>query len=229
MKEGTNLRKNLVYLPDINFYLMSIISQLAASLGRRDEEPNKELAIRLAKSGDKNSILELADCLTNKDRSIQSDAIKVLYELGLVRPELITPFTQTFVKLLNGKNNRLTWGAMESLHAIAKAGPEAIYAVLPQILDAADRGSVITRDHAVGILTVLGRHKKYADEALPLLIDMMKGSPVNQLPSYAESALSIINSEFKGELISVLRMRLPELKDLPAKQKRVEKVLKKLE
>jgi len=148
--------------------------------------------------------------------------------LGMLRPELITPFTETFVNLLNGKNNRLTWGAMESLHAIAKAEPDAIYAVLPQILDAADRGSVITRDHAVGILTVLGKQKKYAHEAIPLLIDIMKGCPVNQLPSYAESALTIINPEFKEELAAVLRMRLSELIDLPAKQKRVEKVLKKV-
>jgi hypothetical protein len=209
---------------------MSVLSKLAISLGRRDEEPNQELARQLALSEDKFSIesgiRELIEGLKHKDSAIQSDCIKVLYELGMLQPDLIAPHVDTFLKLLNSKQNRLSWGAMIALHAIAEADPDGIYAVLPQILDAADHGSVITRDHAVAILAILGKEKRYAGEAIPLLIVVLKSCPVNQLPSYAEIALSIINSEFKAEFVAVLRMRLPELKDLPAKQKRVEKVLK---
>ncbi len=207
---------------------MNAVSQLASSLGRRDDEPNKAFAVRLAQSGDKSTILELIDTLKNKDKKLQSDAIKVLYELGLLKPELISPHCEVFVRLLNGKNNRLTWGAMEALHTIAKSEPKSICAVLPQILDAAERGSVITRDHAVGILAVLGAKKGYADEAIPLLIDLINSAPVNQMPSYAESAAGIMKPELKEEFTRVLRQRSVELKDLPAKYNRVEKVLKKL-
>jgi hypothetical protein len=211
---------------------MSILAQLAGALGRRDDGPNKELAARLAQSADKNSILELADSLTNKDSTIKSDAIKVLYELGALQPDLIAPYTARFVHVLAGKDTRLVWGAMSALHTISKAYPESIYPHLAQILDAEDKGSVISRDHAVGILTQMALHGKYTPEALPLLLDILKDCPVNQLPSYAESAelamLPAFREEFKVELISILRMRVPELAGLPAKLKRVEKVLRKL-
>lgn len=61
---------------------MSIIDQLASSLGRRDEVPNQELAEKIAAAKDKKAVKDLVDNLANKNKDIQSDCIKVLYEIG---------------------------------------------------------------------------------------------------------------------------------------------------
>jgi len=68
---------------------MSVIDRLASSLGRRDSVPNQELAQELSKTKNADEIRELIENLNNKDRKIQSDCIKVLYEIGYIAPELI--------------------------------------------------------------------------------------------------------------------------------------------
>jgi len=86
---------------------MSVIDKLAHSIGRRDEVPNQELARDLAAKKDKKGIHEVAENLWNKDKNIQADCIKVLYEVGYIEPKLIVDYTEDFVKCLRNKNNRL--------------------------------------------------------------------------------------------------------------------------
>src|SRR5437588_6134123 len=87
---------------------MSVLSKLASSQKRNDEAPNQELAAQIIKDNDQMAVKELVENLTNKDKTIQSDCIKVLYELGeRGKPELIVPYTDTFVELLSSNNNRL--------------------------------------------------------------------------------------------------------------------------
>ena len=61
---------------------MSVISKLASSLNRKDEVLNQELARQIIRSNNKKAINELVETLSNKDTKIQSDCIKVLYEIG---------------------------------------------------------------------------------------------------------------------------------------------------
>jgi hypothetical protein len=42
----------------------------------------------------------------------------------------------------------MVWGAMCAIDAIAGARPKEVLAVLPKMMAAVDKGSVITRDHA---------------------------------------------------------------------------------
>src|SRR5690242_16668150 len=106
---------------------MSVINKLASSLGRRDEVPNQELAAEIAGSNDKKAVKELVDNLNNKSKDIQSDCIKVLYEIGSLKPELIATFVNNFIDLLGNKNNRLQWGAMTALNIITNEKPDAVY------------------------------------------------------------------------------------------------------
>ncbi|MGO4182467.1 hypothetical protein AB4Z17_14885, partial [Paenibacillus sp. TAF43_2] len=94
---------------------MTIIDKLAASLNRKDEGPNQELAKYIADRDDKGAVIELVDNLHNNDKNIQSDCIKVLYEIGDLRPSLIAEYSKEFVTLLDDGNNRLVWGAMTAL------------------------------------------------------------------------------------------------------------------
>ncbi len=131
---------------------MSILDQLASVQGIRGTEPNKILARKIAEDNDAAAVKELVDNLTNKNRNIQSDCIKALYEAAEINPKLIAPHVKAFGALLKHKNNRLVWGAMTALDAIAAEQRPVIYSMLPDIMDVAEKGTVITKDHAVGIL-----------------------------------------------------------------------------
>lgn len=205
---------------------MSIIPFLACSLNRRDEEPNEQLAIQISEKGDTKAVAELVEHLAHKDKNIQSDCIKVLDEIGKRKPELIAAYDGVFIDLLNHKNNRLVWGAMCTLDCIASLNPHQIYAHLPKILETADKGSVITKDHAMSILTKLADIPQYADEAIALLLDYFKTCATNQLPMYAENAVGVISPAYKAECIRILQSRIPEI-EKESKEKRVEKVIKR--
>ena len=206
---------------------MSILKQLATFLNRRDEIPNQELAEKIVKKEDITAIKELVENLYNKDKNIQYDCIKVLYEIGERNPKLIAKYDQVFIDLLENKNNRMIWGAMHALDFIADINQKAIYANLVKIIDAADKGSVITKDHGVKILVKLAAVRQYADDALTLSLEQLKMAPSNQFPSYAESIATVINEKFKVEFVKILQVRLKEYAQ-ESKRKRIEKVLKKL-
>lgn len=205
---------------------MSIIPKLASSLHRRDEVPNQELAKQITGDKDQNAIQELVENLKNKSKDIQNDCIKVLYEIGALNPSLISAYAATFIELLEDKNNRLQWGAMTALSAITLQKPKIIYASLTKIIETADKGSVITKDHTVNILIDLCSLNEYANNAFSLLIEQLLSSPTNQLPMYAERAMPIINDKNKVLFIKTLTSRLDDI-EKDTKRKRIEKVINK--
>ncbi|WP_317899950.1 hypothetical protein [Aurantibacillus circumpalustris] len=205
---------------------MSVMNKLASSLGRRDEVPNQELANKIIASKNSQSVKELIENLNNKNKNIQNDCIKVLYEIGSKEPMLIADFSEVFVNLLNHKNNRLQWGAMTALNTITEIKPEKIHASLSKIILAADRGSVITNDQCVAILIKLCGKKKFENSAFTLLIERLIKCPTNQLPMYAENALKIIAKKKETIFISTITKRIPEI-EKESKRKRIEKVIKK--
>ncbi len=207
---------------------MSIIEKLATSLNRRDEVPNQQLAKELVETENKEAIAELVQNLSNKNKDIQSDCIKVLYEIGEAKPQLIAAYASSFVELLDSKNNRLQWGAMTALNTIASSSPAIVFGALAKLATVADKGSVITRDNYVSILTELCSIPAYRNDAFDLLHEQFLISPTNQLPMYAENAAGIIDNAHKPIFIKTLTARLSEF-DKESKRKRVEKVLKKLQ
>ncbi|OBZ19545.1 hypothetical protein A8L34_03090 [Bacillus sp. FJAT-27264] len=204
-----------------------MIGKLAASLNRKDEGPNQELAKNIADREDKGAVKELVDNLNNSDKNIQSDCIKVLYEIGVIKPFLVVEYSKELLSLFDHKNNRLVWGAMTALDVITLENPATIYESLAKIVETADKGSVITKDHAVNILIKLCSVEQYVDNAFSLLIEQLKKCPTNQLPMYAENAMSIINDKNKDVFIKTLISRLDEI-EKDTKRKRVEKLIKRL-
>lgn len=207
---------------------MTIIGKLSSSLGRRDEVPNQELAREIIKS--KNAaadIKELLNNLAHQNKRVQGDCIKVLYEIGAERPDLIAGYEKEFLNLLENRNNRLVWGAMMALDYIASTNPARIHRHLGKIMLASDRGSVITKDHAIGILIKLAAEKKFANDALALLLDQFRACATNQLAMYAENAQPVIPDRLKEDFIKVLTARLGDL-ERQTGRRRVEKVIAKL-
>jgi len=206
---------------------MSIIPKLACSLNRRDEVPNQELAKEIAAGNDKKAVKELFENLNNKNKNIPSDCIKVIYEIGTLKPKLIAGFANELIATLSHKNNRLQWGAMTALDTIVHEDPKLVYSALPKIIEAADKGSVITNDHCVGILIKLCAIKEYEKDAFSLLNERLKGCPTNQLAMYAERALPIIRDSNRKVFVKTLLSRLDEIQK-DTQKIRIEKVIKKI-
>ena len=145
-------------------------------------------------------VAEVVKNLANKNPGIQADCIKVLYEIGEKKPELISLYAGEFISLLASKNNRLSWGAMTALDAITLQKPDIIYAALPRLREIEDGGSVITRDHFVNMLDQASSVPKFQEKATDLLIDQLRSAPPYQLPMYAERAFPISR---RGEQVAI--------------------------
>lgn len=206
---------------------MNVLEKLATSLERRDEVPNRELAAEILRSADAEAVSVLVENLANKKRGIRYDCIKVLYEIGYVEPKLVAGHLSVFLGLLSSKDNRLQWGAMTAIGCIVKVKPDEVFSSLSKIVEAADKGSVITRDHCVNILIGLSGIERFAGKAFPLLLEQMISCPDNQLPMYAVRAVSIINSVTKDRFIKVLSSRM-QLLDKESGRRRVRKVIARL-
>ena len=206
---------------------MSIIPKLATSLNRRDEVANQELAEEVLKHRDTAAVAELVENLANKNKGVRNDCIKVLYEIGYAEPGLIAGHWQAFLPLLTSKDNRLQWGAMYALGCIAKVRPDDLFSNISKIIDAADKGSVITRDGCVRILITLSSSDTYGEVAVSHLLGQIASCPTNQLPMYAEEAMRIINAGNRERFVKVLSARLGEI-EKDSKRKRVEKVIKRI-
>jgi len=204
---------------------MSVLDRLASALGRNDEAPNVELAQDLAASRDTGAIAELVGALTTGSAAIKSDAIKTLYEIGALRPELIAPHADAFFAQLDSSSNRLVWGAMTAIDEIAAVAPKQVAAHLPQITAAADRGSVIAKDHCIALLVKLARAGN-ADTICPILLHRLADSATNQFPSYAEAIGPVVPTPQRGNFIAILKDRLATAM-AESKRKRVEKLLAK--
>jgi hypothetical protein len=205
---------------------MSVLGRLASALERNDERPNVELAEELAASGDEAAIGELVAALTAATTAVQNDAIKVLYEIGARRPELVSSHAGAFLALLKSRNNRNVWAALQALESIAATVPDKLAASLDGILAAADKGSVIAKDKAMqilGTLAVSGHGKR----AVPALLSRLKDAAPNQFPMYAEIVAPVISPADRAAFRAILEARLVKIPQ-PAKRKRVEKVLKRL-
>ena len=89
---------------------MSVLNKIAFFQNKRDEVPNQQLAKRTTQTENKEGIKEIAQNLKNKNQNIQSDCLKVLYEIGYLKPDLIADYAPDFLALLQNKNNRMIWG-----------------------------------------------------------------------------------------------------------------------
>ena len=191
---------------------MSILNRLATSLGRRDEVPNQELARDLAAKKDKKGIREIAENLWNKDKNIQADCIKVLYEVGAIEPKLITDYTEDFVKCLRSKNNRLAWGGMTALAEVAKADPDSVFKHLDAIKKAKETGSVITVDNAISTLAyTAAANEKYNKAIFPYLLEHLSFCRPKEVPQHSEKTLPAVNASNKADFIKVLEKRIEDL------------------
>ena len=207
---------------------MTVLNRIACLQGRRDEVPNQELARELAAGEDAAGIREVAENLRNRDPNIRSDCLKVLYEIGYLKPELAARYAGDFLKLLRSRNNRLVWDAMIALSTIAGVAADRLYPHVAEIQRAMDEGSVITVD--AGVLT-LARIAATAEERraalLPFLLEHLRTCRPKDVPQHAEKIVAAITPAYRDQFVAALQARMPHL--TPAQVARLKKVMREAE
>jgi len=203
---------------------MSILNRIAHFQNRRDEVPNQELARELAKKKDREGIREIAENLWNKDKNVQADCVKVLYEIGYIDPSLIADYAEDYLKLVKSRNNRLVWGGMIALSTVATLKADVIFEHLQEVYRAIELGSVITVDG--GVLTLAGvasAREEYRQAIFPFLLDHLRTCRPKDVPQHSEKSLPAVAASNKDDFIAVLEKRM---EDLTGPQvKRVKKVI----
>jgi len=207
---------------------MTVLKLLASTQGLKGNEANISLAKQISLTDNKNAVKELVDNLGNKDKNIQSDCIKALYELGYLKPELIADYYTEFIKLLANKNNRLVWGGMIALATIVDLRHKEIFASLKEIMKTINAGSVITIDNGVEILAKLNKYDAYFNTTDPLLIEQLWKCPIKQLPMYIEKSIGSINKLNKEIYQSIIEKRKSECEN-ESQLKRLEKSLNQIQ
>jgi hypothetical protein len=206
---------------------MSVINFLSSSQGQKGNEANIVLAKEISASNNKGAVRELVENLSNKNKNIQSDCIKTLYEIGYIKPELIADYHGEFIKLLTSKNNRLVWGGMIALSTITDLKHAEIFDSLNIIMDTVNRGSVITIDAGIEILARLNKHAKYVNVTEPLLMEQLWKCPIKQLPMYIEKSIASIRKEGKEIYLTLIERRKKDC-DNDSQAKRLEKSFRQI-
>jgi hypothetical protein len=206
---------------------LSVLDRIAFFQNKRDEVPNQQLAKELAETENRAGIKEIAANLNNKNQNVQSDCLKVLYEIGYLKPDLIMDYTPDFLRLLKSKNNRMVWGAMIALATVADKKPAEIYAKLDDVTAAFVKGSLITVVWGTKALAkVAAADKSYKQKIFPLLTVQLKKCLPRDVPMHAESILPAIDTENKQEFLDILEARKPEI--TASQLARLKKVTKNL-
>ena len=197
--------------------------QLACRLGRNDEIPNIELAEKLCGSGDKDGIREIAEGFKSGDGAVANDCIKVLYEIGQRKPELIAGFADDFISALSDKNNRIVWGSMTALAYIAPIVPESLFKRLPEIIAAYEKGSVITIDNSISVFAQLCKAgADYQARIFPMLLNHLANCRAKEVPQHAERIAVCIDSGNREAFQKALEARAGELSE--SQSKRIKKL-----
>ena len=206
---------------------MTVIELLASSQGQKGDNLDIALAHQIAEANNKAAVKELIDGLISKDKNIQSDCIKTLYEIGYVKPELIAEYYKEFIKLLVSKNNRLVWGSMIAISTITPIKHKEIFGALDKIMETVEKGSVITIDCGVEILARLNKIRAYSNTVEPLLTNILWKCPIKQLPMYIEKSLVSIAKVNKEIYQTIIEKRKPEC-ERDSQVKRLEKYQKQI-
>jgi hypothetical protein len=196
---------------------------------RRDDQAIVALAERLAvgkKRDDASSMAEAAvERLSDRDPKVQSGCIKILYEMGYRRPEVIARYAETFIRLLKNRNNRLVWGGMIALSTVAPLEPGLLYERRAEILEAICEGSVISQDRGLMALgLVAAADPGYRKELFPTLLGFLRGCRASDVAKFGEYIIAAVDGKNSAEYRQALESRLGELN--PSSRKRAEKLLR---
>lgn len=208
------------------FEPMPIKDHLPKSLGRKDQKPNKDLARKIFEGSE--SLNELIAFINSKPhKDFEKDAVLTLAYLAEQSPSSVAPHWSILVNNLDADVNRVIWGSMIALSHIAHLIQEPLFAELPKILDAMNKGTPVTRDHGFRILMALYANDELKEDIYFIVLEQLQLAPKNQLGQYADRFTTVVVDEHKAGFITALEILVSEL-DNEYHLRRINKCLKKL-
>ncbi|MGL1892589.1 MAG: hypothetical protein OCD02_13250 [Spirochaetaceae bacterium] len=201
---------------------MEWIDYIAFNRNIRGEEPNKELAKQLVDSNSISGIREISEYIYDKNKSISSDCIAVLYNVGYLEPTLISSYVNLFIDLLGSKINRLVWGGMIALSTITNIKSELIFSKIDYLLDVIEKGTLITQIHGINVLIKLCLEDvNYKFKLMPMLFDYLNMCRPVDLGKRVELMLPVLESEEESlKFETILNKKVSSLSDSQVKKLR---------
>jgi hypothetical protein len=206
---------------------MSALQEIAYYQNQRGEESNQILAKRLADEEDFEGIAEIVENLNNKNKSIASDCVKALYELGYLRPDLIARYVDDFLELLSSKNNRMVWGAMIALATIATYKPHEIAAKYDELKNVMENGSVITVVWGARMIgNLVGTAPEYEELVMPYVTNLLNTCIPRDVATHGEALLPMITDQNEEIFRQIFESRMEDMS--AAQARRMRSVIKKI-
>lgn len=193
--------------------MSDLLSRLGYLQTRRDRTPNLDLARDLVAREDMAGIREIAENMWNDSKNIHADCLNVMYEIGRIDPNLITPYAADFIKFLKSKHHNMVRGAITALSEIAKVKPEFTFKHLDELKKVKETGSdEITVNKSISALaeTAAG-NEEYSKVIFPYLLQHILSCPHKEVPEHAERILPAVNENNTFDFIKTLEKRLEEL------------------
>jgi hypothetical protein len=204
-----------------------MIERVAFFLNRNDEEPNIDLAKTLVETANRKGIKEIVGSLNHDNELVVNDCLKVLYEIGYRKPELIAGYATVIMRLLKSRNNRQVWGGMIALATIAALKPDEIFKEIDLVIEAYKKGSVITIDNAISVFAkVAAADPRYEKKLRPIIEEHLLSCRPKEVPQHAERAMVCVTKANAAIFLSILQKRLKDL--APSQKKRVLKLISTL-
>jgi len=192
--------------------MSDLLNRLGYLQTRRDRTPNLDLARDLAARDDIAGIREIAENMWNDNKNIHGDCMNVMYELGRVDPNLITPYAADFIKFLKSKHQNMVQGAIIALSEVAKVKPDFIFKHLDEIKKVKETGSEIGVNKSISTLAeTAAANEEYSKAIFPYLLQHILSCPHKEVPEHAERMLPAVNENNSFDFIKTLEKRLEEL------------------
>jgi len=139
--------------------------------------------------------------------------MNVMYEIGRVDPNLITPYAVDFIKFLKSKHHNMVQGAITALAEIAKVKPDFVFSHLDEIKKVKETSSdTITVNKSISTLAyTAAADEDYSKAIFPYLLQHILSCHHKEVSEHAERMLPAVNENNNFEFIKTLKKRLDEL------------------
>lgn len=206
---------------------MKWINKIAFYQNIRNEEPNKELAQEFIDTENKDGIKEISEYLYDKNKSVASDCMAVIYTIGYSKPELIQDYIDDFLELLKSKNNRMVWGSMIAISTIAPLKADYIFNEIDLLLNTIKKRTLITEVWGIKTLVNLSlNNEKYKTQIMPVLFDYLEKCRPIDFATRVETILPIIQSSAENEILErIIDFKKEDLSN--AQSKKLATILKR--
>ena len=191
---------------------MNILDRIPVRSESRDNEEIRDLALEILQDHDEPAIREVFNNLDHEDELIRHDCMRVLIEIGSVKPEMISDGVITLLRLLDDPRLPIVEGAIKVLTTIALLDYAEIYVHRERVIQLIEHGSQHTVYHGIELLSrICGVRPEYENELMPWLTGYLERCLPHELPHLAESILHAANHKNRQAIASILEGRYHQM------------------